>query len=458
MRNFTRRQFLTLATAAGGSLFLPRLGWARSLLSAGEEREAHFFLQIVLPGGIDSSYFFDARPLAMTAAGKIQNYLGEEAIPHAGTNGTSCLRSPLTNPLAPLLSRLTIVNGVLMMPSFDGHDQNMNFLVTGSPFGGDSFLPHLNQRSAHAAPSPLDGLLNGVSYVDASNHGGMVPLDPGSLNMLKGKLGEMPKNEETDLDRFLRSRLLANSQGAGSFSAGARAMLRAFDAIPQLREKIRGLPAPDASISSDRQFVQLLGGAFRSGMARSALWTINDEFDTHSPEQAARQPAMFRKLIARFSEILNALVDTPFDENRSLLDVTTVMISSEFSRSMLQTGSRVNNTGTDHNSVSNMFLFAGKGIRAGQVLGATDYQSAEERLSKAHLDFDAEKIKMIGRPFDFATGRPADTLPGTLDPALYLTVGSLINSVYSLFGVPAALYRKHERAEITAPVLRQLLS
>ncbi len=36
--------------------------------------EPHYFIEIIFIGGWDVSYLFDARPLAMRAAGKLQNY------------------------------------------------------------------------------------------------------------------------------------------------------------------------------------------------------------------------------------------------------------------------------------------------------------------------------------------------------------------------------------------------
>ena len=71
----TRRDVLRFAAFGAGTLLLPR--WS-VIEAAASERDPHFFLLIVLNGGADCSYMFDARPLAMTAAGRIQNYLGRE--------------------------------------------------------------------------------------------------------------------------------------------------------------------------------------------------------------------------------------------------------------------------------------------------------------------------------------------------------------------------------------------
>ncbi len=95
---------------------------------------------------------FDARPLSMTRAGKIQNYLGEEPGVWTGRNGVTTLATRLVAPLRPFRDRFSVLNGVYMTPSFDGHLQNMNFLFSGSPFGGDSFIPHLNAAETGRGP------------------------------------------------------------------------------------------------------------------------------------------------------------------------------------------------------------------------------------------------------------------------------------------------------------------
>ena len=100
----------------------------------------------------------------------------------------------------------------------------------------------------------------------------------------------------------------------------------------------------------------------------------------------------------------------------------------------------------------------GKGIRAGLVIGASDFREAGERVSGAHLALDPALEKTIGRPFDFATMRPRDDLPESFELADYLTVGSVINTLYSLFKVPKSHYRTLTNGGTIAPVLYGLES
>src|SRR5262245_19622294 len=102
----SRRDFLKITLGGAGTLLLP----GASFLHAAEVREEpHFFLMIVLNGGADSSYMFDARPLSMTKAGKIQNYLGQEPAPWTGRNGIRTLATSLVKPLTPFRDRFSVL-------------------------------------------------------------------------------------------------------------------------------------------------------------------------------------------------------------------------------------------------------------------------------------------------------------------------------------------------------------
>ena len=64
----------------------------------------------------------------------------------------------------------------------------------------------------------------------------------------------------------------------------------------------------------------------------------------------------------------------------------------------------------------------------------------------------------MGLPFDFATLKPRPDQPETFDIKDYLTIGSVVNTVYALFDVPKAHYRSLRRDLPAAPVLHGLLA
>ncbi len=456
MNRIDRRKFLVLSATAGASLFLPLRAWPYAAIPRiPEESEPHFFLQILMLGGADPSYLFDARPLALTAAGKIQNYNGVDPVLFTGGNGIACLVAESAKALLPFTDRFSVVNGVVMASTFEGHGENLNFFMTGSPFGGESFIPLLN---GGPNPLPIDGVQNGPFYSSVTNHGNVVPVDPITLSLLREKLTtHAPLQEGSEAFQFVHDRFAANSAGTGSFSAGTAQMLAGLGNTSALREKLLGIAKPNPQFKTEEQFVEMLGSVFSNHVSRSALWVFAEGFDTHGEKSAKAQPEIFKKVANRLAVIFRAMANTPYDDKRSLLDVTTVVVNSEFSRTMRQDQVAFEKTGTDHNQLNNSFLVGGKGVRGGLVFGASDFASVDEVLSPAHRALDEKSLKIMGRPFDFATSRPSLSLPEVFAPERYLTSDSVVNTIYSAFGVPRTKYRALDRVGTVAPVLSGLL-
>lgn len=457
MTSFTRRGFIKLGTLGAGTILLPGLSDAEV---PHPEEEPHFFLLVVLDGGADPSYMFDARPLSMTAAGKIQNYLGEEAGVWTGRNGQSTLATRLVAPLAPFRDRFSVLNGVYMTPSFDGHLQNMNFLFSGSPFGGDSFIPHLNAAETGRPPGSLDAVMPAAPVsVNVSNHSGVVNLAPNSLERLSERLRQSaPARGDDHLGQFVRSRLAANAGGEGRMAAGARLMLSALDQAPDVHRKLAALRVPRPELSQETQAVALVAECFRLMLSRSAIYVLREQFDVHDADQAKQQPRLFTDAMQRIAGLFRGLVDTPFDAKRSMFDVTTVMVASEFGRTMRAPDMDIGNTGTNHNQYANSVLLGGKGIRSGLVIGATDLTDEKASPSKAHLAMDPVLEKVMGRPIDLATLQIRPDQPDTFEIQNYLTISSVVNTLYAMFSVPQSRFRPIGRNLPEAPVLQGLLT
>jgi hypothetical protein len=169
------------------------------------------------------------------------------------------------------------------------------------------------------------------------------------------------------------------------------------------------------------------------------------------------RPELFTSAIDKVATLLKGLAETSFDDRRSMFDVTTVMVASEFARTMRAPGEPIEATGTNHNQFSNSILLGGKGIRSGLVVGATDLRDEADEPSPAHLQLDPATEKAIGRPFDFATLTPRSDRPEAFDIKNYLTIGSVVNTIYELFGVPKEHYRGLRRELPVAPVLDRLI-
>lgn len=450
----SRRDFLKMGLAGAGTLMFSPLEMAYAETAANSD--PHFFLMIVLNGAADSSYMFDARPLSMTKAGKIHNYWsknGQEPALYTGANGQTCLATPLINPLLPYRQRFSVLNGVVMTPTFDGHLQNMNFLFSGGPFGGESFIPHLNASDTGVTPDSLDGLNVGEELpATVTNHSSVVPLTPETVSDFSTKLKKTkPPAGGTELMDFIRGRMGALSSGSGRFSRGAALMTSGLNGAPVLHEQLTRLKSP-------KTVMDLVSDCFKNGIARSAIYTFPESFDVHAPEAAKEQPAMFKSAVDKIAAVFKALTDTPYSGSKSMFDVTTVLVATEMGRTLRIEGSPIHDTGTNHNQFSNSLILAGKGIKGNYVVGASDMQNENAPVSKAHKTADAILEKTFGQPFDFSTMRVRPDLPDIFKIEDYLTVGSVVNTIYSAFGVPQAKMRTLGRDLPIAPVLTNLLT
>lgn len=457
MAQLSRRDFLQLSVSMAGTMLLPKTeAFATPLLPD----DPHFFLLIILDGGADSSYMFDARPLAMTSAGLVQNYMGADPTPWVGRNGASTLASSLVKPLVAYRDRFSILNGVVMTPSFDGHLQNMNFLFCGNPFGGESFVPHLNGVDNGRSPDALDALLvTEPAFANVNNHSSVVRLMPDAIARMSGRLKQNELLPETDpLQQFITSRIAASTGGQGRMATGAQMMKVGLERSRELFHKLLMVKPPDSRLDEEERSIALLAECFRLSLTRSAIFVLHEQFDVHNADQAKRQPEMFQTAVTKIAGLLRSLIDTPFDSKRSMLDVTTFMVASEFGRTLRARGMRIDNTGTHHNQLANSILIGGKGIVGGLVVGSSDLATVGEKVSASHKALDPMLEKAMGRPFDFQTMRSRPDLPGAFQLADHLTIGSVVNTIYSLFGVPPARHRLLGRNQPVAPIVRGLLA
>jgi uncharacterized protein DUF1501 len=450
--HLTRRSLLFTSGALGLTLMLSRRASRAGRAAPGTT--PRFLLHIQAQGGLDPTMMFDARPLAMTAAGKIHNPLNEDPAQWMGTNGQLALTASPTVPLRSLRDKFSVVNGVVMSTNFDGHDQNTNLFLAGNPFGGTSFNAELNADSS----APLDYIRLGNLFATIQDSRTIQLTQPGLKQLVSG-VGSLD-GIAPSLDEFLQSESEALGDPTLRFGAGALNLGQATGASKELKKRIQSIQLGDEQDLLDQQ-LSVIREVFKLGIARGAMFAIvgpNESFDNHAASAAKAQGPSYVALCQRLARVFTYLSTTPFDATHSLFDVTTVVVGSEFGRTMRQPGAPIDNTGTDHNPLSNSVLIGGAGIRGGLVIGGSDFQTATETLSGAHLALDAESLKVMGRPFDFTSGKSRTDKPATFAAADYLQVASVINTVYSLFDVPRDKWRLVERNGATAPVLASLLA
>lgn len=449
MSALNRRELLY---ATGSLLSAASMPFGVKRAQAAEGAKPHFFIYAHLFFGADPSYLLDARPLALTKAGKMQNFTGVEPEPWAGANGTTALMSSVAAPLKEFKDLISVVNGCVMSAGFDGHEQNQSFIFTGSPFGGTSFIPQLNAASPLALDAVMTSQLFGVSV---ANDGGTLTLDAGGLSTLGAAFaGAAPLDLGHPTAKFLLAAMDSAGSGTGALSLGSQAMRKSFVSASSLSEQLKLLkfetPTTFDPMTGNPIFTvplgfQLIEQFFRRGLSRSIVYNVFGNYDTHDNGSCKAQPATFAKTVEEIVALIKFLKATPFDEatGQSMLDVTTVMVGSEFTRTMRQLFvSSIEETGTDHNPLSNSFLLLGKGIKGGQVVGEGDMRAVDAEgnltdVSGAHKGQDQQLIKLMGKPFDYETMKPLSVLPETYDVSQYLGFNAVANTLLDVFGVSA---------------------
>ncbi len=462
-----RRDLLKYGIAGIGLPFLPlRSGWSQI-------QDDHFLYMLHLDSAADFTYLFDARPLEMTKNNLQVNYMEEEPTLWTGLNGQSCWASTATAPLHAYKNDFSIVNGVFVHPNDIGHTGPTDILFSGSQFGGPSFLPLINTLNAKNLPTTLDGIkLNGRMLFSVDRHqSSLIELSGSDVSSLIAALKINPQlSLYPDSLAFVLQRMqegvLLNPQG--QWSQGSGQLHQQLQKASQLARELSHLDFSQLDTQAQRQFLQIFSKISEARMGRVALevtaFFAGDPseqffFDDHGFPGASETRDKYQRLSQKIANTLEFFKTTAFDSQRSLLDVTTFVVTTEFGRTMRQQGVDFATSGTDHNPLCNSYLFAGKGIRTGCVFGASDFQSSQETLSGAHLQLDKDQLCLMAKPFDFTNELPLDVLPEVFNEDHYLNVNSIVNTLLRLFSVP----EEHHRRKSTAvnsplyPYLRSLL-
>lgn len=470
-----RRDFLKKAAISAAMLGLPR-----SIFSSATRvlpTDPHFFIHVFMPGGVDQSYLFDARPAEMSTFRNpwIQNYgVGEERDPvrWEGRNGQSAWVASYAQPLLRFFQEkplFSVLNGILMSDSIDGHSQVKHLSLSNSINGGRLYDPDLGLMGEATSFSTL---VLGSSIRSAKNGNRLLNLYPKSYRTFVERFQAQPyATSIPGVREYLREIYRFEAQaGEGAFSEGASALLQGLAESPQFVSRVRNLdafsPVADATTDPSRWMAECLSiahGFFKCGLSQSVMIFIPESeklgFDVHDAPAARKMPAKARALVDVLATFFKYLDETPWDGTRRLSDVCSFLFHSEFGRSM-RNSNQIDQTGTNHNTFANQALIGGRGFKRGCIFGETDFRCSEDRarLSGAHLQRDPGAFRVFGKPFDVKTGQVSQEKPTEFRPNDYFTWPSLINTIQHAFQVPASLNWKREFFEANpAPIIPNLL-
>lgn len=451
-RHFLKSSAMTAITCP----FFSSITWAAPTPAD----EPHFFLHFVPESltGFDPLYMFDPRDKSLAKEGKVTAYSKLEPFPWQK-------KGPLvageTAVLAPYAADFSVIRGVIMSPSFDGHGQNKSMIFTGNPFSGRYFAPAFSGRG-----SPLSYLNFSPSLQGFINNRQNAPaIDALYLNQILPTLASEANSNNQRERKFIHDQFASASQmnPAGLFSKGAEKFLHSLETSQILTARAQRFQEPRATFDLLLNRVSTAIAAFKAGITRAAVIEIpvdtsSFSADCHDGKSASKHPEHCESMLAAMANAIRVLKNTPFSDDQSMLDCTTFIMMSEFGRTMRQEQFAIDQTGTDHNTLNNQVIIGGKGIKGGQIIGSSDLHDLADfkNASRHHLQLDADLIKTMGRPYDFANGQTLHA--GALDQSSfnlknYLSVQSVMNTVMRALNISRDYYHKESAASGAKPFL-----
>ncbi len=470
--SYTRRHFLGQSAATSIALGLPGLSVAQGASSANPN---HFFLTFFIQDGVDNSQLFDARPRSFAEHGKLKIIEYGSPTLWQGSNGGQCLVHALAAPLLKHKDILTVVNGIIMDAGADGHEQNINYFFTKSSNGGVPFFSNF----------PLLGnpyLMDSIFFQDGDIEpevelkiGKLNYSDPSNFITLNSIMTSLTTGNRQENFQFVRSLLDKVGDSRGAFSRGSGEVKQAFNGVPQLEKAFARIGKlldieEFGNLDKKDQYLEAARAIFSSGISQSVVIDLTElagveSFDMHSEAEYRSRP--FIDLVETIDFVIEYLKKTPLKTNstESLLDHTSVIVTSEFGRTMRQLDVELAKSGTDHNPLSNFALIFGKGIKGGQVIGASDLDRIDEKgnfgkVSPTHLSMDQSLIKCMGKPFDFVDNKVLHNLyPERYEKEQYLNMVNIMNTLMTLMGVQHQNLWSYGNAQNSqkAPIVKSLL-
>lgn len=383
----TRRGFLSRTALSAGALVLP--SGLLSLMggcATGGRRTDHYFIFYLMVGGWDLMLTTD--PVARKEGFYIP--YDDDDVVMAGD-----LRlGPAMKPLLPYQRKLGILKGIYVDAL--NHPQARFRMVTGKfkPPGNHVTAPSVqtliaqHKGAAYELPNLSSDALRPATFRGDVKDLRLEPVRVSSVDQLRGLTtlkGDLSSSRR-EIEAALREKDALTTQRwktANGSDLPARfeqfANLERDLAASDYKERVKAsssvLDDAKAAVGSgsDRvsKQVKLAVEAVKQDLA-PVVTVGSGEFDSHSRAEYQSHAAAVKRGISAVADIADGLDGVSIGGGRTLLDMTTIVVTSEFSRTPSK-----NELGGKHHWPTNSMLLLGKGVRrtsSGQprVFGAVD--------------------------------------------------------------------------------------
>jgi hypothetical protein len=408
-RDFCQKAF-NLGLFSVASSILP---W-RSFATTSSTGKPQFFILIRIFGGWDTSLSMEPWTTSVRPDEKdfFLEYRPEELLAFKNS-----FVGPAMKPLQDYFNRMTLFNGIYMTANDGGHDSAALYAMTGN-----------GQGELGVLPLELEGRLYKSEF--------------GTLSNTSPYSGQQSK-AIWDIESLVRN---------GSIG-GAELLFEMDDRATELSQARKAILTNSARIQAFNQLMQqsveknestVISAAFRSGLSSAAFLENFTNLDTHSSHEKRHLKLLGENFIY-VKTFLDTLKNSPgvganetVDESTTLLDQTTVMVVSEFTRTPALNGSK----GKDHNPQANSAIVIGPGFK-NEIIGASNLVTRAQAKSGTPY--------LAGLPLDLTTQQPVRRREDTF----IMRPDNVVATVAKSMGLdPGAISKGLGSAKILTSVLK----
>ena len=339
---------------------------------------------------------------------------------HSGNNSKRLGYSGL--PLSNYVDDLGVLRGVFMQSTFHGPANSEIYSGSkGGELGGHvaGVLAKLLVDNAKLPVRALDNLvLNGAKYTSSTSE--LPPLRL-TLDILLALLNSADKGAGAtlhDAEKFAQA--LLQDLHLGGEQGRERKVFTEYHAMfakaRAATDKLSALQIDKAEFDRDLYAqLKVCQNLFTTGLTRVATICLGNNgmfgmFDTHTglfhrtedySDDTDENPNHYKKLenaMSSLAQFIQDLKDTPYG-NKRLIDMVTIVVSSDFGRNANFAGSRIgtlderSDYGNGHYYLNNNYIFCGKNVNS-VWLGASDpitrypYVADFERIQRGETSED----------------------------------------------------------------------
>jgi len=402
INSLNRRQFFQ----AGANLTLAGLlsemipGWVRKSLADVPDLTTPNFVLFRTFGGMDVTLGLDPQvmPTGATETDLFLEYRPEDIIHAEGLR-----LGPAAAALAPLAKHCLVVNGVMMRRDA-GHDVLSSYMTTGR---GDGKAAAISAEIGLATEmGPFGILMNNGMYLAGKS----------AIVSQTTELATEANNET--LSNLIEEKTKASIPSHTPLAEAEKAVLAARIKAQEFTRLLGEFSKKFEKLES----IHILLAALATGACYQAHIDLQASvfMDTHSNHEGGHLRGQ-KSIWDQVANFLNLLESTQGEWGK-LLDFTTVMVISEFSRTPALNAAK----GKDHNPFTNSVLLAGRGLNGGKTVGKS--RVIPEKQSKTRMP------EHYAVPFNYQTGESATSPTG----ASFFYPENVIRTVAKLYGDPAS--------------------